>query len=360
MNKSIIFKALKKILLFKVLFILLSVHLLFSPLFGNLVLGEKIILTQPNGIKIVGYIYGDEFHHRIETKEGYTIILNSQTGTIEYAILENNKLVPSGMVTGVIHASYLERISFPKHLTDRKFRIAEIRQKSPGKLHTRLKKRPKKQGLKLQALEGTKKVFVICVQFQAESSPPTESYSGTYSPGGFDERLFSTDPSDISMTNYYKSNSYNTFWPDGYTYPDWITLPQTASWYKSRDSWDQIITDAMDEIRNIDPTFDFTQYANNGDMDMILVWAGRTENWADFYWPHMSYAWINRYGVGINDYNAINEIYFDGSENSNVSVFCHEYGHMTGCPDLYDYSSFHLLPIGSYCLMGSSSYRTNL
>ena len=130
MNKSIIFKALKKILLFKVLFILLSVHLLFSPLFGNLVLGEKIILTQPNGIKIVGYIYGDEFHQRIETKEGYTIILNDQTGTIEYALLENNKLVPSGMVTGVVHASYLENISFPKHLTDRKFRIAEIRQRS--------------------------------------------------------------------------------------------------------------------------------------------------------------------------------------------------------------------------------------
>lgn len=76
MNESIIFEVLKKILLFKVLFILLSAHLLVSPLLGHPVWGEKIILTQPNGIKITGYIYGDEFHHRIETKEGYTIILN--------------------------------------------------------------------------------------------------------------------------------------------------------------------------------------------------------------------------------------------------------------------------------------------
>ncbi len=98
MNKSIIFKAMKRILIIKVLFIFLSAHLLFSPLFGNAVWGEKVILTQPNGIKIVGYIYGDEFHHRIETEEGYTIILNEETGAIEYALLENNKLVPSGMV----------------------------------------------------------------------------------------------------------------------------------------------------------------------------------------------------------------------------------------------------------------------
>jgi hypothetical protein len=51
------------------------------------------------------------------------------------------------------------------------------------------------------------------------------------------------------MTNYYKSNSYNTFWPDGYTYPNWITLLQTASWYKDSGSWKQIIIDAMDGIR---------------------------------------------------------------------------------------------------------------
>lgn len=71
------------------------------------------------------------------------------------------------MVAGVVRASYLERISFAKHLTDRKFRIAEIRQKSPEKFHPRLQKRTKKKGLKIQALAGIKKLFVVCVQFQA-------------------------------------------------------------------------------------------------------------------------------------------------------------------------------------------------
>ncbi len=359
MNKSIIFKAMKRILIIKVLFILLSAHLLFSPIYGHPVWGEKTILSQPNGINIVGYIYGDEFHRRIETREGYTLILNEETGTIEYALLENNKLVPSGMVAGVASTSYLEMINFPKHLTDRKYRIAEIRRKSPEKLHDRLQPRPEIEGVKIQALAGTKKVFVVCVDFQSETSPPTEWSSGEFSPSGFNTRLFSTDSADISMTNYYKSNSYNTFWPDGYTYPNWITLPRTASWYKDSGSWKQIIIDAMDAIRTINSSFDFTQYATSGDMDVILVWAGRRMGWSEFYWPHRSTAYVNRYGVRVKNYNAVNEKNSNGSENTAISVFCHEYGHMTGSPDLYDYSSFQLTPIGYYCVMGASNYKTN-
>jgi M6 family metalloprotease-like protein/uncharacterized repeat protein (TIGR02543 family) len=359
MNKLVFFKAIKRILIIKVLFILLSAHLLFSPLSGHPVWGEKIILTQPNGIKIVGYIYGDEFHRRIETKQGYTMILNEETGAIEYAVLENNKLVPSGMVVGEVKPFYLEQINLAKHLSDRKFKIAEIRRKNPERLHDRFQPRTEAEGVKIQALTGTKKVFAVCVQFQSEASPPTGWDTGQYSPSGFDTRLFSTVASDISMTNYYKANSYNTFWPDGYTYSSWITLPQTATWYKNKDSWRQIIIDALDGIKNVEPTFDFTQYATAGDIDMILVWAGTYEDWGDFFWPHRSTAYVNRYGVRVKNYNAVNEKRFGGSENNDISVFCHEYGHMTGCPDLYDYSEFQLKPVGNYCIMGVSIYTTN-
>ena len=283
MNKIIIFKAMKKTFIFSALFILLSAHLLFSPLFGNAVWGEKIVLTQPNGTKIVGYIYGDEFHRRIETKQGYTMILNEETGAIEYALLENNRLVPSGMVVGEVKPFYLEQINFPKHLSDRKFKIDEIRRKSPERLHDRLQPRPDTEGVKIQALTGTKKVFVVCVQFQIETSPPTGWHTGEFPASGFNTRLFSTGATDVSMTNYYKSNSYNTFWPDGYTYTSWVTLPQTATWYKNNDSWKKVIIDAMDGIRTVEPTFDFTQHATAGDMDMILVWAGTKENWQDFF-----------------------------------------------------------------------------
>ena len=349
----------KRILIIKVLFILLSAHLLFSPIYGHPVWGEKTILSQPNGTRIVGYIYGDEFHRRIETREGYTMVLNEEAGTIEYALLVNNKLVPSGMVVGVVKPFYLEQINLPKHLSDRKFKIAEIRLKSPEKLHDQLRPRPETEEIKMQALTGTKKVFVVCVDFQSEATPPTEWSTGEFPPSGFDTRLFSTGASDISMTNYYKSNSYDTFWPDGYTYPNWITLPHTASWYKDSGSWREIIIDAMDGIRTINSSFDFTQHTTAGDIDMIIVWAGRRMGWSEFYWPHRSTAYVNRYGVRVKNYNAVNEKNSDGTENTAISVFCHEYGHMTGCPDLYDYSSFQLTPVGYYCIMGTSNYKTN-
>lgn len=345
---------------FLVLSIFLSVFLIFSPHhYGNPVFGEKIILTQLDGTKIIGYIYGDEFHHRIETEEGYTIILNQQTGWIEYALLENKRLVPSGIIVGVVSPSYLESINFPKHLSDRAFRIAEIREKSPEILHELgFLHQPSDRLVKKQELTGTLNVFVVCVQFQDEASPPTQWSTGTYSPSGFDTRLFSTDPSDISMANYYKSNSYNQFWPVGYTCLNWVTLPQTASWYKDNNSWWQVIKDAMDEIRNIDPSFDFSLYANNGELNIVLVWAGTHESWGDFYWPKMGTAGFYKYGVTVKYYNVVNERKSDGTENTSIGVFCHEYGHMTGCPDLYDYSSFNKV-VGYYCIMGWSNPATN-
>jgi len=330
-----------------------------SPQYGNPVYGEKIILTQPNGIEIIGYIYGDEFHRRVETEEGYTIILNERTGMIEYAIMKNKKLIPSGMIVGIVNPSYLGRIRFPRHLSDRPYRIAEIRKKSPELFHELspfLQKLDKK--VKTQALTGTKKAFVVCVQFLAEATPPTQWSSGAYSPTGFNNRIFSIVAGDISMTNYYKANSYNQFYPVGYTYPNWVTLPQTASWYKQNKSWRKVIEDAMDSIRIIDPSFDFTLYANSGYLDVILVWAGTRETWGTFYWPQMSSSSLNKYGVLVSYYNVVNERNSDGTENTDISTFCHEYGHMTGCPDLYDYDSF-TTPLGHYCIMGWSNRRTH-
>ena len=329
------------------------------PQYANPVYGEKIVLTQPNGIEIIGYIYGDEFHRRVETEEGFTVILNEERGTIEYAIMKNKRLVPSGMIVGIVSPFYLQRIRFPKHLSDRSYQIAEIRKKSPEMLHELSSFQDKlDKKVKAQALTGTKKAFVVCVQFQAEATPPTQWSSGAYSPSGFDTRIFSTGAGNISMANYYKANSYNQFWPVGYTHPNWVTLPQTASWYKQNGSWRKVIEDAMDMIRSADPSFDFTLYANSGELNLILIWAGTRQTWGTFYWPQMSSSSLYKYGVTVRYYNVVNERNSNGTENTDISAFCHEYGHMTGCPDLYDYSSF-ATPLGHYCMMGWSNYSTH-
>jgi M6 family metalloprotease-like protein len=326
------------------------------PVQGDPVWGERIILTQPDGTLIEGFIYGDEYFHRIESKEGYTLILNEQTGTVEYAILLDNRLVPSGLIAGVVSSFDLERVHFPKHLSDRKYRIAEIRRKTPQNLHDVWKK-TLDQEARTQALTGTKKVFVVCVQFQPEESPPTQWSTGLYPPNNFNNRLFNDDPSDVSMTNFYRAQSYGQFWPVGYTYPSWLTLPKTASDYEDNGSWRTAISDVLDVIKNINPSYDFTQHANDGNMDIILIWAGRKQTWGDFFWPKMGSIYLVKHGVRVVHYNVVNERGYDGEENTGISTFCHEYGHMTGSPDLYDYSDFHNKPLGYYCLMGSSDHR---
>lgn len=333
---------------------------IFNFSFSHPVDGEKIILKQPDGKSIIAYIYGDEYCRRIETEEGYTIVPNEKTGYIEFAVKKEGRLIPSGLVVGRIRTQSLGRLEIKKHLSERSERIAELRRIQPEIFHDPATRTttlgPEGQ---IQALTGTKKVFLVCVDFQSEPSPPTQWSTGTYSPNKFHNRIFSADPNDVSMVNFFKAASFNSFWPEGYTYPSWVTLPQTATWYKENDLWRQIVEDTMDRIKVQDPTFDFTQYADDGDMDIIIIWAGKTEIWDDFFWPHKGSIERIKYGVNVRNYNAVNERQSGGGENTDLSTFCHEYAHMTRAPDLYDYSDFHNRPVGEYCIMGSTSYTNN-
>jgi len=66
---------------------------------------------------------------------------------------------------------------------------------------------------------------------------------------------------------------------------------------------------------------------------------------------------LNKYGIQVRYFSVVNERRTSGDENTSISTFCHEYGHMIGAPDLYDYSDFQNKPMGRYCIMGSSDYR---
>ncbi len=341
---------------FCVLFFLIMFLFLHSPLSADPVWGERIVLTQPDGTLIEGFIFGDEFHVRIESREGYTLIRNDKTGQIEYAVLLGNRLIPSGFAVGAVRPTFLQRISFPKHLSDRAYRIAEKRRRNPLDLHDVRASTLEKAAFE-QVLTGTKKVFVVCVQFQPEDSPPNKWSTGLYPPGNFNTRLFHSGPLSISMTNFYKVQSYGQFWPEGYTYPSWLTLPNTASEYKEDGNWQTVIGDALDTIKYENPLFDFAPYCNDGEMDIVVIWAGTKELWATYFWPKMEGIFLNKYGIRVRNYNILNERHSGGEENTSISTFCHEYAHMTGAPDLYDYSDFQNKPIGLYGIMATSDYR---
>lgn len=327
-------------------------------LYGHPVWGERIELRQPDGSIVIGFIYGDEYHRRVETVEGYTILRNERTGWIEYATLEGQRLVPSGLIVGRVSESLLQKRGIKKHLSDRFLVVQELKALQPEIFHeTIAAERISPTGLGPAALTGTRKFFIVAVEFQPETSPPNGWSKGFYNPVDFAARIFAEEPGIVSLTNYYKANSGGLFWPVGSAYARWVTLPQTASSYKAINSWTRIVEHALDQIKAMEPDFDFNEVANNGELDIALIWAGTRETWGSFFWPHMSSMNLNKYGIRVRSRIAVNERNSNGTENKDVGVFCHEYGHVTGAPDLYDYSSFHHRPLGMYCIMGYSDPR---
>ncbi|MCJ7682186.1 MAG: hypothetical protein MUP70_15775, partial [Candidatus Aminicenantes bacterium] len=119
----------------RVFAVLITVFFCVGITSGNPVEGEKTRLRQPDGTMVTGFVYGDEFHHRIESEEGYTLIKNTRTGFIEYALLEGGRLVPSGHIAGRHSSVRLREWGLRKHLSDRAFRIAEMRRLSPDIFH---------------------------------------------------------------------------------------------------------------------------------------------------------------------------------------------------------------------------------
>ena len=101
----------------------------------------------------------------------------------------------------------------------------------------------------------------------------------------------------------------------------------------------RLVAEAIDaaEARGVD----FSKYDNNNDGNVdgvIVIHAGPgAEEAADdsYVWSHR-WAIASRYydGRNISDYMIQPEIRF--SERVNIGIFCHEFGHLLGLPDLYD------------------------
>ncbi len=117
---------------------------------------------------------------------------------------------------------------------------------------------------------------------------------------------------------------------------------------------------------------DFSQYDNNGDGQadaVIVIHAGQGEEITgntDYIWSHRwnlySANYYNQDGNGprkydnviINDYT-IQPEYNSKPGDTTIGVFCHEFGHILGLPDLYDYK-YEADGVGLFSLMDMGVY----
>jgi immune inhibitor A len=231
-------------------------------------------------------------------------------------------------------------------------------------------------GLKFDASKygasGAKRnALVILVDFTDKRGavPPENIHNLLFSEGTY---------STGSMRDFYLENSYGTLEVSG----------QVVGWLRSEREYSYYVDGARglnfgngdrnargmaeEALRLADPLVDFSAFDNDGpdgipssgDDDgyvdaLLIVHAGpgseETLDRNDIL-SHQSYFEDDVLCDGVR---AI--LYTTEPENGRVGVFCHEFGHTLGLPDLYDISDFPgpAVGVGDWSLMGTGSWRND-
>ena len=199
---------------------------------------------------------------------------------------------------------------------------------------------------------------------------------------------FPDRPLDRTLKNYFKDASFGTLDVTTGNMPStlgWITMSHPYSWYCSAGAKENgfgaypanvqgIVVEAIEQA---DPYIDFSQYADsNGVMpNLFVVFRGTGAEWSgapDIIWSH---SWdlsegtgLDGYtvdGVKLNNYAMMPELGGDltgfsgtvsGPYPPTVGVFAHEYAHVLGLPDQYDYG-YESEGTGIYSLMAGGSWN---
>jgi immune inhibitor A len=241
------------------------------------------------------------------------------------------------------------------------------------------------------------KVLVLFVQF---NDPPPGGPAARLDMTYFDEMLFGTvydppeyaaypvHPTDRTLKNFYKEASFGKIdivtvnMPSGM---GWMDAGKPYSAYCRADGIhdngfgpypDNAQGLVIDAVKAADATVDFTQYAVDGVIpNLFVVHAGTGAEWSadpSLIWSH---SWdltegtglngITADGVKINNYAMMPEIGGDltgytgvtsGPYPPTVGVFAHEYGHVLGLPDQYDYG-YESEGTGKFSLMAGGSWN---
>jgi len=187
-------------------------------------------------------------------------------------------------------------------------------------------------------------------------------------PEDFDSVMFSRDVFEPgSMADYYFEVSYGQALLIG-EITDWYRMPNSSTYYADGQTGFGTYPRnaqrlAQDAVLAADPDVDFSLYDNNDD-DMVdglfVVHAGPGyENTGDPNHIH-SHAWVTHGNVYTDDDVYVYRYSMEPEEDGyydmvHIGVFCHEFGHVLGLPDLYD-TDYDSDGAGMWSVMASGSW----
>lgn len=235
------------------------------------------------------------------------------------------------------------------------------------------------------AVTGSYAVPVFAVGFADTGIQP-------WAVGELQERLFGA--SDSTLTAYYDEISGSRVQVQGTVY-GWTELPQDAAYYAGQnnglDPNDAHIGELIrDTLIDHDASVDFGQFDNDGPdgipnsgdddgfVDFVAfvhpafggecggadndnIWSHR---WRYSSWPAASGVPFLTDDVSadggpilVNDYVIQPGLSCSGTDMIEIGVFCHEFGHAFGLPDLYDVNGGGGAGLGHWCLMAAGNWN---
>lgn len=178
-----------------------------------------------------------------------------------------------------------------------------------------------------------------------------------------------------SVRDYYIDQSYGQFTPI-FDVAGPVVLPNEMAYYgaDTNGSVDPHAYRAIsDACRLADEEVDFSRYDNNGDgvADLVyVIYSGYAQSngaSTNTIWPHMWF--LSQYGAALNLDGVTVDRYACSAERmgrsgdaiTGIGLFCHEFSHTLGLPDLYDtsYSSSEIA-MGEWDVMDTGGYNNSM
>ena len=324
------------------------------------------IVPQPDGTTVTVIGFGDERYNFTETVDGY-VVVQGQDHFYYYATLDAvGRFTPGPYrVSGGTAAQRSGALAtLTKHLRESPAAIATRVQANA--VEKTISDRAILQQAQRAAARGkatTLNVLILCVQFSNLAATQTAvSFQDMVNDDNWNGGIG-------GMSAYYKEVSYGAV-SVAADHQNWVTAAQPSSYYAYSNvnfyaHVAEMIAAAVDaaEANGVD----FAKYDNDGDgtVDgLFIVHAGKGAEeggQTQYIWSHSSSlgtTYDRSYdGVTIDPYIIMPELY--GSQHVEIGVFCHEYGHALGLPDLYDTNGATNGDgegLGNWCLMASGSW----
>jgi M6 family metalloprotease-like protein len=307
-------------------------------------------VIQPDGTELDIRGKGDEHGHFTVTDDGYTVIRNSE-GFYEFArLLHDGKLDFSGIRARNVNErsedenNFLE--SLPKFLKESSDQAG---------------KRLKSAGTDFQKSfpsSGSKRVLLLLIEYP--------DLTHNYARNNFDKMMNQQNYNGTgSFRDYYfqASNKHLSLAVDVF---GWYTAKNSYSYYGENNGDDRarmLVAEAVDAAEKAGVNFSY--YDNDGDgyVDNLMVahsGPGAEEgSRTEYIWSHSWFlgSYSKKYdGVTISRYIIQPETRSYGLVG--IGVFCHEFGHALGLPDLYDTddSNGDSEGLGNWCLMAAGGW----